>query len=297
MAEPLDIPTWMGGVDESKIGFPMPLDRSRYRKEVGITYKDTPAGPQLLDAYLPAEAGPHPLVVMIHGGAWSGGGRYQMGLSRWAGYLASGGLTVVSIDYRLAPETRYPKPFEDCLDAVDWAIAHAEDLGCDPDRLGLWGDSAGGHLALLLAASQTNAAFGGPRMRSRHAPRAVVAWYPPTDLPNLHRAAQKGSTPAIVQDFVGGDPECDPDRWQEASPLHQVHTDMPPVLLLQGTRDFLVPYTQTVRFAERLGEIGVEHEFHLVQGALHGFDRIAPDDEATALIERSRDFLRQHLQA
>jgi acetyl esterase/lipase len=296
MAEQIALPAWMGDTDPSRIGFPFEPDRRRYRKRTGITYKETPLGPLLLDSYRPAEGGAHPLVVMIHGGAWCGGGRFQMGLTRWAGYLATGGLAVVSIDYRLAPAAHYPDSFQDCLDAVDWAVEHAAEIGCDPERIGLWGDSAGGHLALLLATSQTNPAFSGPRMRTPAGRLgAVVAWYPPTDLLALHRAAARGPTPRIVLDFVGIEPEVDPERWREASPSEQLHAAMPPALVLQGTRDFLVPYAHTVRFSEKLAAAGIEHEFHLVDGALHGFDRVAPCERARALIVHSRDFLCERL--
>src|SRR5215468_8813480 len=117
MTTAIETPFWMGDVDPSRIGFPLAVDRSAYRKETGIAYKETSSGALLLDAYRPTAAGRHPLVVMIHGGAWARGGRFDMGLTKWAGYLAAAGLAVVSIDYRLAPETTYPDSFQDCLDA------------------------------------------------------------------------------------------------------------------------------------------------------------------------------------
>ncbi|MBW2699171.1 MAG: alpha/beta hydrolase [Deltaproteobacteria bacterium] len=124
------VPAWMGDVDPSQIGFPFELDRSAYTKRTGLVYKQTDIGPLHLDAYRPTNVdAPAPLVVMIHGGGWSRGGRYEMGLTRWAGYLASAGLAVVSIDYRLTPATRYPDSFGDCLDAIDWAVENAGDLG------------------------------------------------------------------------------------------------------------------------------------------------------------------------
>src|SRR5262245_59803827 len=144
MADAVAIPFWMGDVDPSRIGFPLPVDRSAYRMTAGIAYKQTPGGPLLLDAYRPASGDRHPLVVMIHGGGWARGGRFEMGLTKWAGYLASGGMAVISIDYRLAPATTYPDSFQDCVDAIDWAVEHAAQLGADAERIGLWGDSAGG---------------------------------------------------------------------------------------------------------------------------------------------------------
>lgn len=297
MSEAVAVPFWMGDVDPSQIGFPFAVDRGAYRKQAGIEYKRSAAGPLLLDAYRPADDARHPLVVMIHGGGWARGGRFAMGLTKWAAYLASGGLTVVSIDYRLAPATTYPDSFQDCLDGVDWAVEHAERLGADASRVGLWGDSAGGHLVLLLATSQTNPAFAGPRLRSGGARLgAAVAFYPPTDLLILNDAERRGRPDArTVRDFVGVDPETDPARWREASPIEHVHAGLPPILLLQGTRDFLVPDSQARRFAERLAAVGAPHRLEIVDGGVHGFDRVAPGERAKTLIADARDFLRSAL--
>ena len=291
----LTLPAWMGEIDLSRIGFPLPVDKSRYTKKTGIPYKETPSGALLLDFYRPADVARPPLVLMIHGGGWARGGRFEMGLSKWAGYLANAGLAVASIDYRLAPAAQYPEPFLDCLDAFDWLVEHAGELGVDAQRVGLWGDSAGGHLVLLLATSQTHPAFGGPRMRSSaERIRGVVGWYPPTNLLRLHRGGRKNGL-TTVMDFVGCEPDADPRRWSEVSPLEHVHPKLPPMLLLQGTRDLLVPHTHTVAFAEKLAEIGAPHELHVVENALHGFDRLDPGPQALRLIERTREFLVERL--
>jgi acetyl esterase/lipase len=298
-----EIPAWMGEVDPSQIGFPFAPDRTRYEKRASIPYKSTEAGPLHLDAYRPVGgsvgAARPPLVVMIHGGGWHQGGRFQMGLSRWAGWLASAGLAVASIDYRLAPATRYPDSFADCLDAIDWCVEHQEELGVDASRIGLWGDSAGGHLALLVATSQTRADFPGPRLaRAAPALRAVAAWYPPTDLEALHRAeARARAGGGTVRSFVGVDPEDDPARWRETSPIHQVHPGVPPTLLLQGTRDLLVPHAQAESYARQAGAVGGHCELHVLEGGGHGFERVAPGDEARRMIERCRDFLLEQLGA
>jgi acetyl esterase/lipase len=297
MTTAIEVPFWMGDIDPTRIGFPLPVQRDAYGKRTGITYKQTADGPLLLDAYTPVSGTRHPLVVMIHGGGWARGGRFEMGLTKWAGYLASAGLAVVSIDYRLAPATTYPDSFRDCLDAMDWAVEHADELGADAERIGLWGDSAGAHLALLLATSQTHPHFAGPRLRSGAARlRAAVALYGPTDLLALHEAELRGKMGTrTVRSFVGIDPDRDPARWREASPIEHVHAELPPIFLLQGTRDFLVPHSQATRFAERLAAAGAPHRLEIIDGAVHGFDRVAPDQRALALIGEVREFLRREL--
>ena len=299
MAEVSVLPAWMGGVDPSAIGFPLPVDRTAYRKQTGLIYKQTAQGPLMLDAYRPVVGERHPLVIMIHGGAWAHGGRFEMGLTKWAGYLAAAGLAVASIDYRLAPHTTYPESFQDCLDAIDWAVEHAEVLGADPDRIALWGDSAGGHLALLVVTSQTHPAFPGPRLRAgRGRFRAAAVLYPPTDLIALDRAEQRGGAGTrTVRNFVGVDPDADAARWREASPIEHVHAALPPILLLQGTRDFLVPHWQATSFAERLAAVGAPHRLEIVEGGVHGFDRVGPDERARALIADVRAFLHTQLHA
>ena len=297
MSETIQLPAWMGDADPSQIGFPFPVERAAYRKQTAIPYKNTASGPLLLDAYRPVAGTPAPLVVMMHGGAWARGGRFEMGLTKWAGYLAAAGLAVVSIDYRLAPATTYPDSFQDCLDAVDWAVSHAEEIGADPERIGLWGDSAGGHLVLLMATSQTHPDFPGPRLRSGgQRLRAVAALYPPTDLLALDEAERRGPFGTqSVRDFVGVNPERDPARWRAASPIEHVHAQLPPIFVLQGTRDLLVPHRQATRFAERLAAAGAPHRLEIVEGGVHGFDRVAPGDRARALIAEVREFLRREL--
>jgi acetyl esterase/lipase len=296
MSEPAT-PQWMGGIDPARIGFPLSVARDAYVKTPGIAYKTTPHGPLLLDAYRPASPGTFPLVMMIHGGGWARGGRFEMGLTKWAAYLAAGGLSVVSIDYRLAPTTTFPASFEDCLDALDWAIDHADTLAADASRIGLWGDSAGGHLVLLLATSQTAPRYEGPHMRhGADRLRAVAALYPPTDLAGLDALEQRGAFGTrTVRSFVGVERDVDPARWHAASPIEHVHAGLPPILLLQGTRDLLVPHAQATSFAERLQSVGAPHRLEMVEGGLHGFDRLAPDARGLGLIADTRAFLQTHL--
>ena len=141
--------------------------------------------------------------------------------------------------------------------------------------------------------------FAGPRLRAGgHRLRAVVALYPPTDLLALDHVEQRGRAGTrTVRGFVGVEPGADPDRWREASPIEHVHPALPPILLLQGTRDYLVPHAQATSFAARLAAVGAPHRLEIVEGAVHGFDRVGPDDRARELIADARAFLRRELGA
>ncbi len=125
--------------------------------------------------------------------------------------------------------------------------------------------------------------------------RAVAALYPPTDLLALDRAEQRAGIARIVRDFLGAEAGDAPQRWRDASPIEHVHGAQPPIFILQGTRDLLVPASQATRFAERLAAAGAPHRLEIVEGGLHGFDRIAPDARAVGLIGDVRAFLREKL--
>ncbi|MBC7172982.1 MAG: alpha/beta hydrolase, partial [Polyangiaceae bacterium] len=183
-------------------------------------------GPIALDFYGGSISGAaRPLVVMIHGGSWQSGDRRQ--LVAMARRLAHDGYAVASIDYALAPRHPFPAALDDVRNAVDWLRERAHALGVDPDRIVLYGRSAGGHLA-LLAAYRWKASFV----------RGVVSLYGPTD---LHWSwAHPTSpllldTPGTLRSFLGGSPdesEAIHQRYTEASPLAQVHSDSPPTLLV-----------------------------------------------------------------
>ncbi len=167
--------------------------------------------PLELDLYLPQAGGPVPVVVHVHGGGWRRGSRREPLPVLGAGFydtLAAEGFAVAAIDYRLSGEARFPAQLEDVRTAISWVRDHAASYGLDADREFLWGDSAGGHLALL-------AALTGAKVRG------VVAWFPVTDLAGL---------PSDVAD-AGGLPDryhCCPRR-----PLSEPYACAPAYRALQ----------------------------------------------------------------
>jgi acetyl esterase/lipase len=246
--------------------------------------------PLELDLYLPPGLeGPRfedalPVVVYVHGGGWQRGSRRDpppLLAADFYDQIAAQGFAVAAIDYRLSGEARFPAPLEDVLAAVDWVRDKALPYGLDAGRVFLWGDSAGGHLALLAALTGT-------------AVQAVVAWFPVTDLPGMPSdLLDVGGVPDLGPDsrearLLGAPVSAVPDLARQASPLSHAHVSAPPVLLLHGTADDLVPAAQSVRLASALRQAGAAVELELVPGATH-FWKGASDVDA--IIRRSIDFL------
>ena len=170
------------------------LPRGRDRALRGVTYA-VPFGyrPLQLDLWVPATAGPAPLVVWVHGGAWIFGDRRDLPPTLQPDQifdaLIEAGLAVASIDYRLVREAAFPAQLHDVKAAVRYLRAHAEQLGLDTRRMGIWGESAGGHLASLAGLTahrpdlEGNLGVVGPSS----AVDVVVDWYAPIDLESMPR--------------------------------------------------------------------------------------------------------------
>jgi acetyl esterase/lipase len=238
----------------------------------GLAYA-APLGfrPLLLDLYLPA-AGPDPapLVVFLHGGGWLRGDRSMVSPS-FASWqpgpltrLAADGFAVASLDYRLSGEARFPAQLEDVSAAVGWLAGQAGRYGFDADRIVLWGESAGAHLAALLGLRSA-----GSRVRG------VVDWYGPADLIALDE--QVGAAGALTDDpldsrearLLGAPVGQVPELARAASPLSQVRAGAPPFLIAHGTADRMVPFAQSEALAAALAEAGAEVRFEAVDGADH----------------------------
>jgi acetyl esterase/lipase len=247
---------------------------------LGIEYADvTGFRPLELDLYLPEGApGPVPVVVHVHGGGWRRGSRRHplpaLGVGFYPG-LAASGIAVAAIDYRLSGEARYPAAVDDVRAAVAWAHSALPGYGVTPGPVALWGDSAGGHLALLAALTGTGV-------------DGVVAWFPVTDLAGLR--GQDDDDPATREAlFLGAPPARVPDLARAASPLTHAHAGAPPVLVLHGDSDTMVPADQSIRFAKALADAGGTVTLELVPGASHFWDGAA---DVPGIVARSAGFVR-----
>jgi acetyl esterase len=226
---------------------------------------DGPAGPLRIRIYRPAAAGPAPLVVFFHGGGWVIGDiDTHDGSSRILSRRT--GAVVVSVDYRLAPEHRFPAALDDCEAAVTWVSTHAAELGGDPARLGVAGDSAGGNLAAAVAQRARDA--GRPPI----AAQALV--YPATDFSTVRRSLEvNGEGYLLTADairwfaaqYLGDHDPADPG----ASPLLGDLSDLPPAVV--ATAEFDPLHDEGAAYAEALRQAGVAVTTFDFPGLIHGF--------------------------
>jgi acetyl esterase/lipase len=265
--------------------------------EKDIPYAGTENPRQTLDLILPrAPRGgkPLPLIVNIHGGAFRAGDK-SMGVREIADLVEHGNYAAVTINYRLSGEAAWPAQIHDCKAAIRWLRANAAKYGIDPDRIGVIGASAGGHLAAMLGTSGGIAALEGDL--GAHAGvssrvRCVVDQFGPSDLLAMgdypsridHNAADSPES-----ELIGGALPENKDKARAASPITYVSRDDPPFLILHGTEDPLVPVNQSERLAEALKAAGVPCTFVRVVDAGHGGFR-SPE-----VGRRIRQFFDKHL--
>ncbi|GAA3631739.1 alpha/beta hydrolase [Microlunatus ginsengisoli] len=266
----------------------------------GVPYADLPGvRPLELDLYLPpaGTAGTGAAVIFLHGGGWQLGSRRLLGpaYARWSPSalerIAVAGIAVASADYRLSGEARWPAQLHDAKAAVRWLRARSDELGIDPDRIAAWGESAGAHLALLLGLTGDEldgsvGVTGGSTSVS-----AVVSWYAPSDF--LALAADAGADPtapdSLEARLLGAPLSSVPELARQASPITYVRPDAPPILLLHGRDDRLIPCAQSERLAAALDAAGAPVVFDSLAGADHTWFG-SPHAPAQAL-ERSIAFL------
>ncbi|MHB1037149.1 MAG: alpha/beta hydrolase fold domain-containing protein [Pirellulales bacterium] len=242
-----------------------------------------------LDLYLPEKAdAPRPLVVWIHGGAWLGGDKGGCPAAR----LVARGYAAASINYRLSQEAVFPAQIEDCKAAIRWLRAHAKEYQIDPNHIGVWGSSAGGHLVALLGTSGDVKELEGPGGNPEYSSRvqAVCDWFGPTDL--IQMGAQAGPKSHIKHDapnspeslLIGGAIQENKEKAARANPIRYVTKDDPPFLIMHGDRDDMVPHEQSTLLAAALKKAGVEVTFKTIAGAGHGGPQFN-SPENTKLVE------------
>lgn len=248
----------------------------------------------LLDIYRPKERpkGLMPAVVWIHGGGWRGGDKTN---APNAPALAQRGYFVVSINYRLSGVAPFPAAVEDSKCAVRWLRANAKLYGVDLHRVGVWGPSAGGHLALMVGFADEKAGLEGKGGYAGVSSRvqAVCSWFGPTDFTKGHKEFESGRGAAPLA-FLGGTLEEKTEVYRQASPITHVSKDDPPTLLIHGDRDAVVPFQQSEIMLDKLKEAGVNAALLHVKNGDHGF-RGESDPSLKEIVTASFEFFDKYL--
>jgi acetyl esterase/lipase len=234
------------------------------------------------DLYLPKGVAKTPVVIAIHGGGWQGGSpaSYQ----HWGPYLARNGYGMFAIKYRLAKPGIYPKAVYDVRAAIQFVRARAAEFGFDPDRIGLWGDSAGGHLAALagLAADTYTAEYReDPHAAVAVNVKAVVGFYGVYDmLAQWHHDQIARPRDQIAEKFLGASPMQNRKLYFESSPISYATIDRNKTsfMLVNGTADDIVDPAQSQQFWEALNQAGIYSRRIVIPGAGHFFSS-DPHDE------------------
>jgi alpha-L-fucosidase 2 len=212
-----------------------------------------------LDASIPEGEGPFPIAILIHGGGWGGGDRAQVHVPPTEPFTDAN-FTWLSIDYRLAPQHRWPACIDDVRTAIRWVHEHAAEFKGDPNRVVLVGYSAGGHLA----------AFAAVTANDDTRPQAMILLAGPTDL--VADCERRGQVSPSLQALFNHPPELDDGiraKLREASPLTHVSKQSPPCLLIHGTADESVPYSQSEIFQARLQDLRIPCELITIPAAGH----------------------------
>jgi acetyl esterase/lipase len=246
-----------------------------------------------LDLYRPeSSAGPLPLIVWVHGGAWRGGSKTFSPAIAFSGR----GYVVASIDYRLTGVAPFPAQIEDCRAAIRWLRANAAKYNIDPKRVGAWGGSAGGHLVALLGTSGEVTGWdtvGGNTDQSARV-QAVCDLYGHSNFDIEKLPGWARNADSVFGRLLGGPVDERKEVARQASPITYVSADDPPFLIVHGDQDRTVPIEQSDMLEAALKKSGVDATFVRVKNGGHGF---GPDSEPrpAEIREKVLAFFDKHL--
>ena len=256
---------------------------NRDQPEVG-TYHEAVQLKQGLSADIAVPKGkpPFPIVIYIHGGAWTLGSPATTH-RKLIKQFAEGGYLTIAPDYRLAPENPFPAGFDDCIFTAQWAAENAARYGGDPQRMAMGGDSAGGNFTAAVLPALANR---GPKFK------AAILIYGAFDFAGLVKLAPEAAEP-LGRAYLGS---AYPTLLDDprVSPINAIKPGaMPPSFIIAGTADGIVGESRTI--AEAMNRAGIENELHIMTDMPHGFMQMT---ELAACREGQRlmfDFLRRHV--
>ncbi len=261
--------------------------RADYQVHKDIPYAQVEGRVLLVDLYLPRDTSNPPLLVWVHGGAWSRGTKSSVGPLG----LASAGYAIASVDFRLSGEAPFPAQIHDIKAAIRFLRAEAHTYGYKANRIAIGGNSSGGHLAAFVGVTNGHAAFEGEvgdHLDQSSSVQAIVDYYGPTNLASiLPQSTPHGLSvrqPALDL-LLGGQPEAVPEVAELASVVTHVDASDPPLLILHGDQDPQVPINQSHELHGAYKELGLPVHFEVVHGAAHGGPAFY-DAERYALVRR-----------
>jgi len=278
-------------------GYPPTPGTGSFSTIEGIEYARVGASPLLLDLRIPDGNGPFPVILFLHSGAWVTGDRTGGPAIR----QASRGYAVASIDYPLAPQNVWPSQLEASKAAVRWLRANADRYHLDPDRIGVFGTSAGGHLAAMLGTTNDRPEFeglslGNPQFSSKV--KVVVDMYGPIDLLKIDEqklpcyGSISANSPLMPPSLLMGCAiQSCREKTMTSNPLNYITANDPPFLILQGQMDCLTPWQQSQMLFDALRAQNVKASLYLLPTAEHA-DHQFDDQQWKQIIS---DFLDENL--
>ena len=250
------------------LGRNMKIQQGRVSIKEGIVIGEGGGKSLKADIFLPpVEEKNRPAVLFIHGGGWIEGDRSQ--LRGYGILLARLGFVCMCNSYRLSNESIWPAQIQDVNCAIRYLRANATDLGLDPERIGVSGNSAGGHLSLMAAATNYDQIFegeGGSNEVSSEI-KAVCAIYPPTTIRQLEMLNPLENAFLMLMGK-----EAKKEDYDKASPLNYVTEDYPPCMLIHGSTDSVVRLKDSTKFYEKLIEFNRPASLHIFSEEEHAFD-------------------------
>ena len=259
---------------------------------------------QMLDIYIPDENdGPFPVILYIHGGAFSIGDKRNIEVLPYLTGLVRG-YAVVSVNYRMSGEAIFPTGLQDVKAAIRWVRANSAPYHLDGNRIAVWGSSSGGNYAAMIGLTANvleldDLSLGNPEYPCKV--QAAVDWFGPTDFLKMdEQLEENGFGPSTHSEadspesrYLGAKLADVPLKVEIANPMTYIHKNMPPLLIQHGRLDTVVPIQQSIMFVEKL-ERFVSHdrfEFDILEGAGHADPLFVTEEN----LDRTFSFLDRHL--
>jgi acetyl esterase/lipase len=245
--------------------------------EKDLTYL-APGREEKLDLYQPAGRAPEvrsPAVVIIHGGGWIQGDKAAEREFITATTLAKAGYVCISIEYWKKEKGRWPTNLQDCKNAVRWLRVNAARLQIDPEKIGVIGGSAGGHLALMVAYTAGHADLDPGPLYPGVSDQvfACVNMYGISNLLTRQGTDASGKPNGKLSDtrLLKESRDAAPEKWKAASPVSYIQKSTPPTLTLHGSNDTTVDRDQSAELDRKLIAAGAESKLIMVEGANHAW--------------------------